>query len=73
MTRLVLAISIPRPLWQHNGDARHKAGHDNNETVAPVPGAMTPLTSVPIPKFASFRGNLVCELRNRKDTSNLLN
>ena len=26
---------------------------------------------VPIPKFASLRGTLVCELRNRRDTSNL--
>jgi hypothetical protein len=25
--------------------------------------------SVPIPKFVSFRGTLVYELRNRKDTS----
>src|SRR6185295_20062804 len=28
--------------------------------------------SVPIPKFASLRGTLVCELRNQRDTSNLL-
>ena len=27
--------------------------------------------SVPIPKFASLRGTLVCELRNQRDTSNL--
>jgi len=29
-------------------------------------------TSVPIPQFASLCGTLICELRNRKDTSNLL-
>jgi len=28
--------------------------------------------SVPIPKFASLCGTLLCELRNRKDTSNVL-
>jgi hypothetical protein len=28
-------------------------------------------TSVPIPKFASLRGTLVCELRNQRDTRNL--
>ena len=28
--------------------------------------------SVPIPKFASLCGTLVCELRNRRDTSNLI-
>ena len=28
--------------------------------------------SVPIPKFASLSGALVCELRNQRDTSNLL-
>ena len=27
--------------------------------------------SDPIPKFASLRGTLVCELRNQRDTSNL--
>ena len=27
--------------------------------------------SVPIPKFASLRGTLVCELRNQRDTRNL--
>jgi hypothetical protein len=31
-----------------------------------------PPHQVLIPKFASLRGNLVCELRNRKDTGNLL-
>src|SRR6478672_3462157 len=33
---------------------------------------MSPCPSVLIPKFASFCGDLVCELRNRKDTSKLL-
>jgi len=31
-----------------------------------------PETSVPIPKFATLCGAFFCELRNRKDTGNLL-
>src|SRR5262249_62411109 len=35
--------------------------------------AIVPLTtSVPIPKFASLCRSFICELLNRKDTSNLL-
>jgi uncharacterized membrane protein YeaQ/YmgE (transglycosylase-associated protein family) len=34
-------------------------------------GEGAPRCSVPIPKFASLRGTLVCELRNQRDTSNL--
>jgi maleate cis-trans isomerase len=30
------------------------------------------LCSVPILKFASYRGNLLCELRNQRDTSNVM-
>jgi hypothetical protein len=31
-----------------------------------------PLASAPIPKFASYRGEFVCELRNRRSTSNFM-
>ena len=30
------------------------------------------LASVPIPKFASLCSTFVCELRNQRDTSNLM-
>jgi flavin reductase (DIM6/NTAB) family NADH-FMN oxidoreductase RutF len=43
---------------------------DGSCNLAPMSSAFW--ASVPIPKFAHPCGNLSCELRNRRDTSNLM-
>jgi hypothetical protein len=52
-------------LRYHRAQLNCLISHKQSRTVARL------RASVPIPKFASLRGTLVCELRNQRDTSNL--
>ena len=74
-----------RTFWRRRGDL-HKHKHTRSKIGRWLPhrAPLIPadagsklrcgglgMASVPIPKFASLRGTLVCELRNQRDTSNL--
>ena len=62
-------------LWRKAADIGKRQLVDCRDRRASAVGSLARFdigtASVPIPKFASLRGTLVCELRNQGDTSNL--
>ena len=60
-------VSVPSDIEVRPGCGNGARGkHRSRKPCRPVV-----LTSVPIPKFASVRGILSCELRNQRNTSNI--